>query len=292
MSSRRPGGPGAGRRSSATHVCECCDEKNGILRNHKKRFAKVGAWEDFRQCVQTGNGNIVSDVADDWYITNTGQSHEMKRSRFTLIELLVVIAIIAILAAMLLPALSRARASGLATQCLNQVKQQGLFLGFYTNDNNETMPLGFVCGAGQVTKHIQDFWPEPKAWYVSLVTDYNQNNSDFMICPVVSAWPSGLYDNQWGGVWNLAKTTYAFNCLTGGLKISSFRNPTRTFAIGEFYWDGGELGQWNQLEKTDTWDIAMAHNDGGNTLFVDGHARRIPHFMYPSLREDLITATP
>ena len=60
---------------------------------------------------------------------------------FTLIELLVVIAIIAILAALLLPTLSRAKESARSTACLNNLHQVGLALQLYVQDNENRMPV-------------------------------------------------------------------------------------------------------------------------------------------------------
>ncbi len=70
----------------------------------------------------------------------------MKKNRFTLIELLVVIAIIAILAAMLLPALNQARAKAQGINCVSNMKQCGLGLRMYADDNNGFIPMTIQYG--------------------------------------------------------------------------------------------------------------------------------------------------
>src|SRR6516162_1600916 len=71
----------------------------------------------------------------------TGNPFPSLSAAFTLIELLVVIAVISILAGLLLPALSAAKAAGKASACLSNLHQTGLALQLYVQDNNNRLPF-------------------------------------------------------------------------------------------------------------------------------------------------------
>src|ERR1017187_9146520 len=117
----------------------------------------------------------------EWWVDPT---HSRSRG-FTLIELLVVIAIIAILAALLLPALAKAKDSAIRTKCKGNVRNQILALTMYANESKDTLP---VSGVGNwawdmpvnVEQYVANSGAPRKVWY-DPGTDYRFSDQQYLI---------------------------------------------------------------------------------------------------------------
>jgi len=125
---------------------------------------------------------------------------------FTLIELLVVIAIIAILAAMLLPALSRAKRKADRVSCTNNLRQISLFVQYYTDDNREIFP------AHRNQNEMDNASTALTNWWGTAVINYARGRSNLFHCPAIK-----MVQLENGTTWN-----WTFDCHKVGYGINSF----------------------------------------------------------------------
>ena len=205
------------------------------------------------------------------------------KCRFTLIELLVVIAIIAILAAILLPALNSARERGRTASCLSNLKQLGTSLDMYGSDHNGMLPAQMVvdgvakCGTaflslkGYLAKDLLDC---PAATYSRGSATWS--GTSFGNLHLENYGMSGYGENQ------RAHVGASNNGTDNNLKKRSswsLSYPSKLMLYGDSYeasLDAATEGSAKQLyDKTTSvsgyGSVAFRHNKTANMLFADGH---------------------
>ena len=190
-----------------------------------------------------------------------------------MIELLVVIAIIAILAAMLLPALAKSKDKAVGISCMNNVKQMGLALILYEQDTGQ-VPR---CWPAFPTAHGN------KLWYYMIQPYLGKSVKDFgmgvFICPGTS---KRKRTNDWKDVYN-----YAMNSKFQGnrtFKMSEIQSPTQTIFVADI--DG-----FNACLYPDESDNGSTIRSGNVLYRHSGGTEKSSFYMGASNRSNFGTAS-
>jgi len=216
---------------------------------------------------------------------------------FTLIELLVVIAIIAILASLLLPALSSAKGKALRTACMNNLRQVSLFMQLYTDDNHDVFPM--------VTQVPNDLVNRLTNWWGTQIVGYAPNQSMSLFhCPAIKGQrlDNGL---KWDWAFNFDLVGYGYNAWFLGqcfgpqsvtvaginfttapwFKGNKIRNQSDCLLIGDTmpkgnnsrasascWWPTACMDPRNSVSRAYEGLETFRHRNTGAVVFTDGHA--------------------
>jgi len=209
-----------------------------------------------------------------------------RKKGFTLIELLVVIAIIAILAAILFPVFARARENARRTSCLSNIKQMGLALMQYAQDNDEGFPNTHIDGSAPYPDGT--IWNSGTWYWGQILFPYHKSRQVFF-CP---SSPSPDRTDPRRGNYGASETVLPLPGTTP-LKLPAFVSAASIYvmmdasdtrihayrtltASGSYFVPGrGEAGSdCSTLTGTDLKDCQSGRHFGGvNVGFADGHAK-------------------
>lgn len=226
---------------------------------------------------------------------------------FTLIEMLVVITVIGILAALLLPVFSDAKARAQRTACLNNLRQINVGVRMYSDDSHDASPS--PGSAGLTVTNIGPLYSGYKTLMKNYVGLYGASSPQdkLFACPADAFYPNSFLTNATWPFYFVQKSihneslfdysSYAFNGgdntprkfgkLTStypgltGVKLSSVRHPDRTILVTEI----ASLGPWswhNPSSHGVAHESGIYYNDSKNVVsFVDGHVSYINIYWNP-----------